>query len=980
MRKLLLLCLLLSSIILQAKDLDKSTFDEIEALIDSHAYSEADKRLNKIQNLISTSSPEAQVLYYCNVGYLKSQQQKLELALEALNNSMQIIYQKHWFHHEEHLRVAYLMANLYYLNDDYSTAERIINIALIRSSDIWENSKYSRFIYELLIHIYKKMNVSQGILNQLDSEKQTLPIKSNIVTKGWDTDERSTTVSTENPFAVEEYIARVDSISNYFANGLQFHLSEKVLDEADSTLLVHGLQNHPLKRVLYERRGQLRFLIKDIKGAKALLLKAKRIYDQENDCSSVEYGNCLNTLAVIYQEEGKMIYSTILLQASLANVKNGKSSSGRNYDVFGGILSVNDNLARNYYQMGDVQSALRHWNDIITMAEREGFWDNAISAVCNYTYAQIESGNISEAIKLLSQFVNKDMNFNLKESFLQNLLLSQFLANDSNILNTFDEYLNYTKSNLKLILSTYSERERENYWMEKSKVIDLISNAICWKYPTARQLRETYDNVLYTKPLLVQASHFLSDFCKKNIYSGIITDYRSYRHNRNRLLKRSIPNDSIPYLLEIISAQEKDILSKIPKESFVLIDSLVNSSSLRSKLKQNEVAIEFITIPEIFSIDSTSYYYGALITRQSLSHPIIIKLCEEYELENLFSECSSHGYSIKQRERLFQLLFLPLEKYIDKGDIVYYSPIGILHKINLEAIEYGGVRLFDLYKFNRLSTTGLLCKRKEKDDAFESAVEFGSINFDANFDNDCDANLKPFAENKISRSLYRNTWDYLPNSLKEVEVIDSVLKSQSVSTTLIIGNRADEKTLKGLSGSSPDILHLATHGFFYDQKGNNNNLFFDNIQGYTDMSIPMQYSGLLFSGANNAWIGKNIPDNEEDGILTAEEISQLDLSNTKLVVLSACDTGLGEINDVGGIYGLQLALKIAGVETIIMSLNKVDDEATQILMVEFYKNLMSGKSKYQSLRDAQKYLREVDNGKYDDPKYWAEFIMLDGLD
>ena len=141
----------------------------------------------------------------------------------------------------------------------------------------------------------------------------------------------------------------------------------------------------------------------------------------------------------------------------------------------------------------------------------------------------------------------------------------------------------------------------------------------------------------------------------------------------------------------------------------------------------------------------------------------------------------------------------------------------------------------------------------------------------------------------------------------------------------------------------------------------------------------MQFSGLLLSGANNAWIGKLPPTNIEDGILTAEEISLLDLAHTKIAVLSACDTGLGEVDDIDGVYGLQRGFKMAGVETLVMSLWKIPDDATRILMVEFYKNLMSGKSKHQSLKDAQKYLREVDNGKYDDPKYWAAFIMLDGL-
>ena len=88
---------------------------------------------------------------------------------------------------------------------------------------------------------------------------------------------------------------------------------------------------------------------------------------------------------------------------------------------------------------------------------------------------------------------------------------------------------------------------------------------------------------------------------------------------------------------------------------------------------------------------------------------------------------------------------------------------------------------------------------------------------------------------------------------------------------------------------------------------------------------------------------------------------------------------MGDISNEG-VFGLQRGFKKAGVKTILMSLDKVDDEATKILMVEFYKNLISGKTKHQSLQEAQKHLRQVENGKYDKPEYWAAFILLDGIE
>lgn len=142
--------------------------------------------------------------------------------------------------------------------------------------------------------------------------------------------------------------------------------------------------------------------------------------------------------------------------------------------------------------------------------------------------------------------------------------------------------------------------------------------------------------------------------------------------------------------------------------------------------------------------------------------------------------------------------------------------------------------------------------------------------------------------------------------------------------------------------------------------------------------ISLTRSFIVMSGGNQLIQRDSIPLDSEDGIVTAEEISHMDLHETNLVVLSACQTGLGDVSNEG-VYGLQRGFKKAGANTLLMSLDKVDDEATRTLMVEFYRNLMSGKTKRQSLQDAQQYLRKFDNGKYDNPKYWASFIMLDGL-
>ena len=164
---------------------------------------------------------------------------------------------------------------------------------------------------------------------------------------------------------------------------------------------------------------------------------------------------------------------------------------------------------------------------------------------------------------------------------------------------------------------------------------------------------------------------------------------------------------------------------------------------------------------------------------------------------------------------------------------------------------------------------------------------------------------------------------------------------------------------------------------------NKNNLLFLNQNSSIDFfdypSDLLTWSFLVLSGGNKLIERDIMLRNEDDGILTALEIAKMDFRNLDLVVLSACESGLGYNGTDEMLFGIHRGFKDAGANSIIMSLNKVNDEATKIIMVEFYKNLMGGKNKHQSLKDAQKYLRQVENGKYDKPEYWASFIMLDGL-
>jgi CHAT domain-containing protein len=214
-------------------------------------------------------------------------------------------------------------------------------------------------------------------------------------------------------------------------------------------------------------------------------------------------------------------------------------------------------------------------------------------------------------------------------------------------------------------------------------------------------------------------------------------------------------------------------------------------------------------------------------------------------------------------------------------------------------------------------------------------------------------------------------------------------EGERVASRLGVSPWLDATALEGrlkTACRSPRILHLATHGFFLpDQQRDLNRegrgLGFDfgefsGAQGGLGrlsgpmMENPMLRSGLALAGANTWLKAGNLPEEAEDGLLTAEDVTGLDLLATELVVLSACETGLGHVHVGEGVFGLRRAFVLAGAKTLVMSLWKVPDEPTRELMEDFYGRLLAGHGRAEALRQAQLAMK----AKYPEPFYWGAFI------
>jgi CHAT domain-containing protein len=214
-------------------------------------------------------------------------------------------------------------------------------------------------------------------------------------------------------------------------------------------------------------------------------------------------------------------------------------------------------------------------------------------------------------------------------------------------------------------------------------------------------------------------------------------------------------------------------------------------------------------------------------------------------------------------------------------------------------------------------------------------------------------------------------------------------EGERVATQLDVSPWLDATALEGrlkTACRSPRILHLATHGFFlpdqqrdHNREGRGLGFDFGELSGAQDglgrlsgpmMENPMLRSGLALAGANTWLKAGNLPEEAEDGLLTAEDVTGLDLLATELVVLSACETGLGQVHVGEGVFGLRRAFVLAGAKTLVMSLWKVPDEPTRELMEDFYRRLLAGEGRAEALRQAQLAMK----AKYPEPFYWGAFI------
>lgn len=397
-----------------------------------------------------------------------------------------------------------------------------------------------------------------------------------------------------------------------------------------------------------------------------------------------------------------------------------------------------------------------------------------------------------------------------------------------------------------------------------------------------------------------------------------------------------------------------------------------------------------------------SRYVALVVTPESKEGPALVVLdagaAEEKRPLNDYRKRVGleRRTGLEDRPGFYETYWKPLELALDSRKRVYVSPDGVLNQVALGVVSDGAGRLLlESYELRMVSSTRDILREKHASPV-RSAVLIGNPAFSLGVERERqvvkevrvgepreEVEVAAAVGANVDRGLERGACPGrsegqvlcpLPGTQRELEAIQEALRQNGWdSEPAYVGERALKEVL--LRVHHPRVLHIATHGYFEpDGKRETPGGGQGVLAGGGD---PMLRSGLFLAGADRMLKGEAIPAGLDNGVLTAYEASTLDLRGTELVVLSACDTGLGEVQNGEGVFGLKRALEEAGAESVLMTMWAVPDQETQELITRFYENWLSGMDKAEALRQAQLAERRIVTQRYgkDDPSYWGAFVL-----
>lgn len=653
--------------------------------------------------------------------------------------------------------------------------------------------------------------------------------------------------------------------------------------------------------------------------AETAFQEIKKVFEDRKQTGNAEYAGLLNQMGILYIQMGKPEKVEELLKKSKAVYKERFTEENTYY------AKVTNDLGNFYRMQARYEDAEKQLNKALHIRETllGTKHPDYVRTQENLAILYWKTGKLEQAYMMYREVMDKTIDF-----------INQYFP-------------------------PMSEAEKTSYWDITAPRFQRFYNFAIEASATMKYVaQDFYDYNLATKALLLNATNKVKDGILKSKNEDLIKEYLSWLDQKEQLArlytlsKEELKQQKINLseLERAANATEKSLSSKSAEFSAGYSTQKSSYKQILALLNDTEAVVDIIRVRGFAQDFTTDSRYVALILKKGAEMPQLVMMENGAELEKKYAKFYRNAVQQKVTDDYsYEQYWTKIEKELAGKKLIYISPDGVYNQMNLNTLKRPDqdyvVNRYDLVIIGNSKDLIALKARKTsvpKKNAFLLGFpDYGTPDIAS-----------------------------LPGTKVEIDGVAKVLKTSGYQITQVMAKDATEKNIKSVK--APSLVHIATHGYFLQDAGEGEGSVFG-VNAESASRNPLLRSGLILAGAGKSITGggSDITSND-NGILTAYEAMNLDLEGTNLVILSACETGLGDIKSGEGVYGLQRAFQVAGAEALIMSLWKVDDAATQMLMTNFYNNWIKLGNKQKAFKQAQLQLM----AKYKDPYYWGAFVMM----
>lgn len=785
----------------------------------------------------------------------------------------------------------------------------------------------------------------------------------------------------------EKSIKYNEEANNFFAT----------VNNGRSELYLSGLNNQAENYIILGQLGK----------ALTIFKKAFDVFEAMPDKSEKYRYYLYNNLAQLYSYTGQLNEADSLLQSLLPVIGRQKGLNYRDAVFYMnlGVTSMNlkkYDLANQYFKTAAMQFA--------GPAKAQGNMEGLL--YCNWADLMHRMDSLE------SCFAYFDKGFGIlqkstltKTPVYYEVLLSYSLAlltkgdyhTASDVLKEavvfYRNYLNYA--------SSFTGSSGITDYYDKAGILHGLLFSLSLKPEMGSLISDCLDLQLALKGLVLRNRVDLNRIVR-NTHDTLVAktfgELRMIKEQLAKMYERKEPVSVIDSLQERFSYVEEKLIDISPEFQRAVSDRKVDWRTIQHSLGEHEVAIDFSHFNFLNFQEKkkeSPIIYVAYVIRHT-GQPVVVQLCHSVELEQRINDTADRKLSFVTRlygrqaeaggvstnaPTLYKLVWEPLASYLNDTDTVYYSLTGLLHRVNFAAITTpSGEVLSDVYKLHLMGslrdvvTYSSPAITREDD----KLLVYGGINY--NMDSTAlrtqraaydPRNITGDGQLSFLRGENFPELGELKYSALEAAEIEKISIEQHYPCEVRTGINASEESFRFFVNQqrSPAVIHISTHGFFIPDRKAESKLKKD-APYYLSAGNAFLRSGIYFAGANQVVTGMPRIEGIEDGVVTAYDMTNFNLQNTKLTVLSSCVSGLGKIDNTEGVFGLQRAVHMAGCNNLVMSLWEVNDEAASEFMKFFYQGLlaMNNKTIYESFQFAQKEMKRTHPG---DPYRWASFILME---